>query len=170
MYDTINDLHAYSLDEHRALVSNLAKRSRYFIVNPGKIDMPEETGGQAEFGYRYFEAAAPGTIMIGERCKNREFEKIFTWEDAVILSPFDSEDIGDVIKDLDRQPERQAKIRCENIVQSLLNHDWAYRWETILKAAGLEPLSGLVNRKQKLVERAATVKESQVHAQTSRQR
>jgi len=170
MYDTINDLHAYNLDEHRALVANLAKRSRYFIVNPGKIDMPEETGGQAEFGYRYFEAAAPGTIMIGERCKNREFEKMFTWEDAVINSPFDSEDIGEVMKDLDRQPERQARIRRENIVQSLLNHDWAYRWESVLKVAGLEPLSGLVKRKQKLVERAAMVQEYQTHAQPAGQR
>jgi hypothetical protein len=165
MYDTINDLHAYNLDEHRALVSNLAKRSRYFIVNPGKIDMPEETGGQAEFGYRYFEAAAPGTIMIGERCKNREFEKIFTWEDAVIRLPFDSEDIGEVMKDLDRQPERQAKIRRENIVQSLMNHDWAYRWETILKFVGLEPLPSLAERKQKLANRASIVQESQLQAQ-----
>jgi len=167
MYDTINDLHAYNLDDHRALVSNMAKRSRYFIVNPGKIDMPEETGGQAEFGYRYFEAAAPGTIMIGERCKNREFEKIFTWEDAVIHSPFDSEDIGDVMKELDRQPERQARIRCENVIQSLSHHDWAYRWETILRAVGLEPLPGLIKRKQRLAERAAVVQEHQLQGQTS---
>jgi hypothetical protein len=27
--------------------------------------MPEETGWQSEFGCRYFEAAAPGTMIIG---------------------------------------------------------------------------------------------------------
>ncbi|MGA1999904.1 MAG: glycosyltransferase [Terriglobales bacterium] len=167
MYDTIDDLRAYSLEEHRALVQNMAKRSRYFIVNPGKVDMPEETGGQAEFGYRYFEAAAPGTIMIGERCKNKEFEKIFTWEDCVIKVPFGSEDIGDIIKDLDRQPERQAKIRRRNIVQSLSHHDWAYRWESVLKTAGLEPLPGLIKRKQELAALAALVQADQTQPQYS---
>jgi len=170
MYDTINDLHAYSLDDHRALVSNMAKRSRYFLVNPGKFDMPEETGGQQEFGYRYFEAAAPGTIMIGSRCKNREFEKIFTWEDAVIESPFDSEEIGDVMKELDRQPERQARIRAENILQCLAHHDWAFRWENVLKRVGLDPLPALARRKQQLAERSALVQEAHLQGLTSGKR
>jgi hypothetical protein len=57
-------------------------------VSPGSFDRPEETGGQSEFGYRYFEAAAPGTIMIGMRpANNKEFDKIFTWKDAVIEVP-----------------------------------------------------------------------------------
>ncbi|MGH7807188.1 MAG: glycosyltransferase, partial [Thermodesulfobacteriota bacterium] len=66
VYDTINDLQAYNIAEHRFLFANLAKRSKYFIVNPGKINATHETGGQSEFGYRYFEGAAPGTIMIGD--------------------------------------------------------------------------------------------------------
>ena len=49
------------------MMANMAKRSRYFIVSPGKFNNPAETGGLSEFGYRYFEAAAPGTIMIGMR-------------------------------------------------------------------------------------------------------
>ena len=167
VYDTIDDLHAYNLDQHRALVQNMAKRSRYFIVNPGKMDRPDETGGQSEFGHRYFEAAAPGTIMIGERPKNKEFDKIFTWEDAVISLPFGSENIAEVIKDLDRQPERQARIRRENMLQALFHHDWAYRWESILKVAGLEPLPALIDRKQRLASRAAMVQERQLEAQRS---
>jgi len=167
MYDTIDDLHAYNLNEHRALVQNMAKRSRYFIVNPGKVDRPEETGGQSEFGYRYFEAAAPGTIMIGERPKNKEFDKIFTWEDAVINVPFGSENIGEVMKELDRQPERQARIRRENMLQALMNHDWGYRWESLLQTVGLEPLPALLERKQRLASLAATVQESQVEAHSS---
>lgn len=169
MYDTIDDLHAYSLDDHRALVQNMAKRARYFIVNPGKVDMRDETGGQAEFGYRYFEAAAPGTIMIGERTKNKEFDKIFTWEDCVIHVPFGSEDIGSVIKDLDRQPERQARMRRNNVLQCLTHHDWAHRWESILKIVGMEPLPALSARKEKLAALAATVQEEEVACQgTSR--
>jgi hypothetical protein len=160
VYDTINDLSAYNLDQHRGLVANMAKRSRYFIVNPGKINRPEETGGQSEFGYRYFEGAAPGTIMIGERPKgNKEFDRIFHWPDAVIDLPFGSDKVGAIIKELDAQPERQINIRRNNIMQSLLHHDWIYRWEAVLTMAGLSPLPALLNRKHRLNELSTRVEE-----------
>ena len=161
VYDTINDLRAYDLDEHRLMMANMAKRSRYFIVSPGKFDVPAETGGQMEFGYRYFEAAAPGTIMIGMRApNNQEFDKIFDWEDAVIEVPFDSDAIVEAIHELDKQPERQRKIRQTNILQCLHHHDWVYRWEAVLNTVGMEPLPTLLNRKQRLKDLADTVQES----------
>ncbi len=155
VYDTIDDLHGFDLAEHRSLMANMAKRSRYFLVNPGKIDRPDETGGQSEFGYRYFEGAAAGAILIGERANNKEFRRVFHWEDAVIDLPFNSEDIGAIMKELDTQPERQARIRQTNIAECLSNHDWAYRWETVLALAGLEPLPDLRKRKQRLKDLAA---------------
>src|SRR5262249_5515207 len=53
--------------EHRALFAKVAKRTRYFIVNPGLIDRPDVRGDQVVIGNRYFEGAASGTIMVGER-------------------------------------------------------------------------------------------------------
>ena len=67
LHDTIAGSQAINSKEHRALFAKLAKRSRYFIVNPGKIDEPELTGRQIEIGNRYFEGAASGAIMVGER-------------------------------------------------------------------------------------------------------
>jgi len=169
VYDTINALKAYDLEEHRSMIANLAKRSRYFIVSPGKFDKPAETGGQVEFGYRYFEAAAPGTIMIGMRCTpNEEFEKIFNWEDAVIEVPFTSDAIIDTIRELDKQPERQMKIRRTNIVRCLLHHDWVYRWESVLKFVGMQPLPMLESRKRKLKELADVVTGSPYELQSAR--
>jgi len=160
VYDTINGLGAYDLGQHRALLANMAKRSRYFIVNPGKINRPDETGGQSEFGSRYFEGAASGAILIGEKPKrNKEYDKIFHWPDAVIDLPFGSDEIGAIIKELDMQPERQMKIRRTNITQSLLHHDWAHRWDSILSMAGLTPLPALLERKEKLKELAIRVEE-----------
>jgi hypothetical protein len=150
VYDTLTDLHSYNIEQHRFLMANMAKRSRYFIVNPGKIDTPEETGGQSEFGYRYFEGAAPGTIMIGEVPKNKEFGKIFNWPDAVIHLPFGSDKIDAIINEVDTQPDRQEKIRRNNVVQSLMRHDWVYRWERILEIAGLNPMAALMERKKRL--------------------
>ena len=170
IHDTIDSLSAYNIAEHRRQVADMAKRTRYFLVNPGKIDRPEETGGQVEFGYRYFEGAAPGTIMIGEIPYNKEFPKIFHWDDVVIRMPFDSEDIGRIIEDLDRQPERQMNIRRNNITQVLMNHDWAHRWETVLGIAGLTPMPALTRRKAELHRLAELVQEKQAALAASGER
>jgi len=160
IHDTIDSLAAYDISQHRRQMADMLKRTRYFLVNPGKIDNPAETGGQVEFGYRYFEGAAPGTIMVGEIPRNREFPKIFNWNDVVVQMPYDSEDIGQVMKELDRQPERQANMRRNNVTQVLLHHDWAHRWETVLSLAEIPPLPALSERKQRLTELAALVQEN----------
>ena len=162
VYDTIDHTRAYDLEEHRLLVANLAKRSRYFIVNPSLVNAPHESGGQIEFGYRYFEAAAPGTLMIGERAKNKEFDRIFHWDDAVIDLPFGSDQIVDVMREFDKQPERQMRMRRTNMIQTLLHHDWVYRWEAVLSMAGLPPLPGLLKRKERLRELSTVVAAAQI--------
>jgi spore maturation protein CgeB len=150
LHDTISGSQAINSKEHRAHVANVAKRSRYFLVNPGKFDEPRETGRQVEFGYRYFEGAASGAVMVGERPNNEVFPKLFDWPDAVIEVPHDSSDIDLVIRDLDRDPERQDRIGRTGVAQALMRHDWAYRWEAILDAAGLEPMPGMRERKDRL--------------------
>jgi hypothetical protein len=157
VFDTLAGDEVIDPDEHRIQYANMAKRSRYFIVNPGKINSAEETGGQSEIGNRYFEGAAAGTILIGERPKNEEFKKMFHWPDAVIDLPFGSDKISSIIKELDAQPSRQAQARRSGLVASLLEHDWAFRWEAILKAVGLAPSTKLLERKKKLRELAYTV-------------
>lgn len=150
LYDTIGGSQAINPGEHRALFANVAKRSRYFLVNPGKIDEPNETGRQIEFGYRYFDGAASGAIMLGEIPDNEVFPKLFDWPDAVIRLPYDSSDIDTLIKDLDNDPARQDRIRRTGVAQALMRHDWAYRWEAILNAVGLEPMQGMLQRKARL--------------------
>jgi len=161
VYDTINALNAYNLEEHRSMMANLAKRSRYFIVSPGKFDMPEETGGVSEFGYRYFEAAAAGTLMIGMRpFNNPEFDKIFTWPDAVTEVPFTSDAIVSAIREFDKEPERQEATRLRNITECLLKHDWAYRWESVLNWVGMQPMPALEERKRILREKSGQVEDA----------
>lgn len=168
VHDTINSLSVHDIGQHRRMMTDLGKRSRYFLVNPGKIDNPGQTLGQVEFGYRYFEGAAPGMVMIGEIPRNNEFPKVFNWEDVVIPMPFDSEDIGEIMKELDRQPERQMNMRRNNITQVLLHHDWAHRWETVLGIAGLDPLPALARRKEELECCAAQVQEDEAVARPVR--
>jgi hypothetical protein len=148
LHDSIAGLEAISADEHRRLFSNIAKRTKYFIVNPGLIDVPERRGNQLEIGNRYFEGAAAGTIMVGEIPHNGEFEKLFDWQDAVIHLPYDSNKINEIVRELERQPERQETIRRNNVVHALRRHDWVYRWESILRHLGVKPKSALNLRKQ----------------------
>jgi hypothetical protein len=150
LHDSIGGSQAINSREHRALFGNVAKRSRYFIVNPGKIDEPGQRGRQMEAGNRYFEGAASGAIMVGERPNNGVFEELFDWPDAVTHLAYDSRDIDAVIKDLDADPERQDRIRRTGVVQALMRHDWVYRWEAILKTVGLEPMQRALERKDRL--------------------
>lgn len=158
IYDTIIRKETDNHEEHRNLISNIAKRSRYFLVNPAKIDRYFETGKQSEIGYRYFEGTAAGTILIGEHPQTKAFEEYFGWPDSVIRIPIDTPDIAKILGELDSQPERIAEARKNNIVQSLLRHDWAYRWSAILKIAGLNPGPALKNRLEYLKNLAENIK------------
>lgn len=158
VYDTIDGQNVYDPHEHRLLYANIAKRSRYFFAYPGKIDLPEETDKQSEIGYRYFEGASAGTIMIGEKPKTDEFAKYFDWSDAVIELPFGSKTISEVIRNLDMQPDRQKTIRKNNVFKSLMKHDWMYRWQAVLELAGLDPMPQLEERRMRLCELASMVK------------
>jgi len=160
IYDTINKLETSHPSQHRSLIANTAKRSRYFFANAGKIDRPSETQKQAEIGPRFFEGAAAGTVMLGEYLQNDAFKNNFDWPDAVIEVPFHSPNIAEVLADLDSQPERLAEIRRNNVVQSLLRHDGVYRWRAILDIVGLEPRPALLAREQRLKELAEDIKKT----------
>ncbi len=160
LHDTIAGDQAIDPSQHRALFANVAKRSRYFMVNPGLFDRPDKRGNQIEIGNRYFEGIAAGTILVGERPNNQEFDRLFDWPDVVIPLAYNSPDINLLIRELDRQPERQDRIRRTNVAQALLRHDWVYRWEAMLKTAGLEPMPELFERKERLRTMAAAVSQN----------
>jgi Glycosyl transferases group 1 len=161
LHDSMGGSQAINSREHRALFANVAKRSRYFIVNPGKIDEQHEKGRQMEAGNRYFEGAAAGAIMVGERPNNEVFERLFDWPDAVTHLAYDSGDINVLIKDLDADPARQDRIRRTGVKQALMRHDWVYRWEAILETVGLEPMQKAFERKDRLGKLAESVSRHQ---------
>lgn len=122
---------------HRVQVANLLKRARYFFahkINEGRRDV---TGGEEALATRYFEGAAAGAVMLGSRPDCREFDELFPWPDAVIPVSWDAYDVGAVLRDLDRQPERLARIRRDAVAHSLRTHDWVHRWGRVLDTVGL---------------------------------
>jgi spore maturation protein CgeB len=162
VYDTLQTGESQASDyrQHRDLYANTAKRSRFFMVAPGKMDVPEETRGQVEVGFRYYEGSAAGTVMIGQAPDCQPFREMFDWPDAVIPIRPDGSDVADTLSRLRAQPDRVEQISRRNAERALLRHDWVYRWAQILEIVGLKPASGM-ERRQK------TLKELARHARTT---
>jgi hypothetical protein len=153
----VHDTHAgggmtevYDYWQHRELFANMAKRSRYFVVAAAKADVPGETGGQVEIGYRYFEGTAAGAVMIGDLPDCDAYKELFGWPESVIRIQPDGSDTMAVLRELGSDPERMAAISRRNAQEALLRHDWMYRWNEMFRIAGIEPSPHKAAREQRL--------------------
>jgi hypothetical protein len=153
VHDTIAntaDVDIQDYQQHRNLLASIAKRSRYFIVAPAKMDDIHETRGQVEIGARYYEGAAAGTVMIGEAPDCEACKELFGWPEAIIQIEPDGSDIMNVLNELDSDPKRMAEIRRRNTKEALLRHDWAYRWTEMFRVAGVELSPRMAARERRL--------------------
>jgi hypothetical protein len=159
VHDTFQgaDMETYDYQQHRDLFANMAKRSQYFIVAPAKMNVLDETDGQVEIGYRYYEGAAAGAVMIGQTPRSEAFTRMFQWPEVVIDIAPDGTDVIEVLARLRSQPERLSAISHRNATESLLRHDWLYRWKEMFRVAGIDPLSRMVERESRLHDLASEI-------------
>ena len=169
LYDTVANAgvtHVYDHQQHRNLFANIAKRSRYFIVAAAKMDEPNVTRGQVEIGSRYFEGAAAGAVMIGDVPDCEAYRELFGWPEVVIPIQPDGSDVMAVLSDLGSDPERMAAISRRNTKETLLRHDWVYRWNEMFRIAGIEPSPRMAAREQCLKGMADFVASANEHDAT----
>jgi hypothetical protein len=150
VYDTTSDFAVIEPKEHRLLLANLIKRSRYFIAFPPKFDRPSEAPGGRDLGLRFFEGAAGGAVLLGTPPNAVAFQACFDWPDAVIRTPADGSQIAALMADLDRQPDRLNRVRRDNVVNSLRRHDWIYRWRRMLETMGYSVSHEMTQRERRL--------------------
>jgi len=155
VFATGSDTHVMDYVEHRDLVASTAKRSHCFMVAQAKWDLPEETRGQVGIAKRYFEGAAAGAVMLGERTNTQEFDELFGWDDVVVEVKPDGSDVAKVLRDLRADPDRMQEIGTRNAIQALLQHDWVYRWRDVLDRIGLQAGPALAARERRLRSLAA---------------
>jgi glycosyl transferase family 1 len=160
IYDSLSSTDSRVKDwgEHRLLLTNTIKRTRYFIgFSPATLatSKADKIAGEQVLPGRLFEGAAGGAIILGTAPQCPEFRECFDWPDSVIEVSPESNDIASIIDELDAQPQRTDLVRRTNAVRCLLQHDWAYRWEHILSTVGMEPLPQLHQRKSQLSDTAA---------------
>jgi hypothetical protein len=165
-YDTIaasgsdhmqRTFHVQNPAEHRLLLANLLKRTRYYVANRARANDPRFTRGHQEVSGRFYEGAASGTVMLGETPDSEAFRRQFDWEDAIVPMPFDSPDVGKILADLDNDPQRIAAIRENNLRNAALRHDWTHRLRTIYEKMGLPPTDAMIARERRLESMAAAV-------------
>ena len=136
--------------EHRMMLATLLKHSQYFFANRSYVNMPEFTAQRDEISARFYEGAASGSIMIGEAPRSEEFKQQFDWPDAIIHVPFECPEIGSLLEDLGREPDRMLAARRKNVREAALRHDWLHRIQVVFKTLGLEPTDGMRARAQQL--------------------
>lgn len=161
MYDTLERCKMTDHRAHRRHLGDLLKRSRRFFAYPGKVNAPEQTGGQQELGFRYFEGAAAGAVLVGEAPTNPWFAKLFGWEDAIVRLPYGTTDPAALIAALDLDPAREEAIRRRNVVESLRHHDHVFRWGEVLRAVGLPENPQMELRRERLRSLAESISRSE---------
>jgi glycosyltransferase involved in cell wall biosynthesis len=144
-----------SAAEHRLLFASMLRRSRYYITNRARINEPEYTGGREEISARFYEGIASGAVMIGEPPHVEPFKREFGWPDALIHVPFDSPDIGEILSNLDSEPERLARIRRENVRHAATQHDWLHRLRAVFETFSIAPTPAMLERERRLQALAA---------------
>jgi hypothetical protein len=152
VHDTVNVSEATMPDyrEHRDMIAATSKRSRFFLVAPAKMNSPKETQGQSDIGSRYFEGAASGAVLIGNKPDDESFQDLFGWKDSVVEIRPDGSDVVRILEELRHQPEKLDEIGRRNCAETLVRHDWAYRWRQILEIADLKPLPAMELREKRL--------------------
>ena len=144
--------------EHRLMLSNVLRRARYYIVARSRINDPAFANRGEEISSRFYEGAAAGAVMLGEPPSTPEFERQFGWPDAIVRMPFDCPDVAQVLRDLDSDPERLARIERDNVCNAALHHDWVHRLASIFAAAGMTQTAAMLERERllrQLAEQAA---------------
>ncbi|MBI5071108.1 MAG: glycosyltransferase family 1 protein [Deltaproteobacteria bacterium] len=155
LYDTLAANRVQNHREHRRQLGNLLRRTRYFLAYPGKADAAVETGGQSEIGFRYFEGAAAGALLVGEPPANPWFERLFGWPDAIVPLAWGSTAVEEALAPLEADPARVERARRANVAGALLHHDHVYRWAEILSAVGLPETAAMERRRRELRRLAA---------------
>jgi len=123
------------------------------MVVPAKMNAPE-TGGQVEIGYRFFEGAAAGTVMIGAAPDCEAYRELFSWPEVVTEIQPDGSDVMAILSELSSKPEQIAAISRRSTKEALTRHDWVYRWNEMFRVVGVEPSRRMAVRERRLKEMA----------------
>jgi len=150
LFDTLTGFGVREPAEHRRLLANVIQRTKYFLAYRAKVNAPDQTRAQEETGFRFFEGAAAGAILLGQPPRNPVFSELFDWPDVVFPLPFGSENVAEAIDAIEANPARADAARTSNVRGCIERHDWLYRWRSILQICNLDEVNEAWGRQREL--------------------
>jgi hypothetical protein len=122
---------AIDLSENQDLLARLCQSSRIQVSWPVEMTNPQRAEENSPITARWFEAAASGSVVVGSRPWNPEFERLFPYSGFVReIDPASRGDAERVVMEslteLDDSSERRSL--AEHV---RTHHTWERRWQEI---------------------------------------
>jgi hypothetical protein len=155
-----DSLRGASLDdwsEHRLNIAGQGQRATFYIAHRAKFDVPWESEQCEDFGNRFFDAGAAGSIPLGEIPTTAGFRSYFPAVDDMVRVPTGTSGIVKALLAYLEDADRCLAVSRGLVVDALRRHDWLHRWTTMLGGVGLEPSTAAVRRIDQLARLASAV-------------
>ena len=140
--------------EHRDAHYQLARHSKFWLCYPAKFDTPAEQGGQIEVGPRYYEAVGAGALVLGDDAPGRTWENHLPESMEVRKVAGASTAAAEIAEVVESWPSTLPE-RVEGVAHTLRQSDWAHRWRTMTRIAGLQAATAVHERIARLDAEAA---------------
>lgn len=151
MFDTLEGVSMVVSDprEHRELYAAKLRNSRFLLVGPGMMGEPE-AANEHVIGARFFEGAAAGVVLIGERPLCLEYDILFDWPDSVFEIERGGTDTERVLDMLLADEGRIERASAAGVRECAARHDWVHRWRSIYEIVGLEVTAEMLQREREV--------------------
>lgn len=149
-FDTLRDGAVVDALEHRRHYYAQTARSRAFIANPARFDLPQLSAGVQEVGLRYLEALACGTVLVGDHPPGSHCRRVLGDPPGMVELPTG---VGARRADLDAllaDADTLHRLGLANRAAALDHHDVVHRWEEMAAALGIGPTVGVDARRAAL--------------------
>jgi hypothetical protein len=149
-FDTLRDGIVADPLEHRRHYYEQTTRSRAFVANPARFDLPELSAGAVEVGLRYLEALACGTVLVGDHPRGSSCRRVLGDPPGVAVLPAGAPTLGVELEQLLGDPATLHELGLANRAWALGHHDVVHRWEVMAAALGIGGTPGVDERRAAL--------------------
>jgi hypothetical protein len=140
-FTTTQSPNVIDLGESQELLGRIYQSARVHMSWPVEATRPERKGEGSPITARWFESAASGGVVVGDRPRDPEFDRLFPYEGFVReFDPGSPSDTARVIGDaLDKIDDRAERLALAEHVRTA--HTWKTRWREIVERCGISPPS-----------------------------
>lgn len=136
-FDTLLDARLADGREHRRHYYEQIARSRAFVANPARFDLPELCGAAQEVGLRYLEALACGTVVLGGHAGSPVLRRVLVDPPGFVELAVDAEHLGLDVQELLGDHRTLLELGLANRSLAVAHHDVLHRWQLMAAELGL---------------------------------